>query len=101
MMVGFQQVICVGIDVEQSWTRLSTEDEDKLNGVNYAAHTSPNMDLPDQGFLVAEVVRMLARCVCNRLFETANTVRIPPPYEIQVPPVEAVHLFLLSRCELL
>ena len=88
MMMGFSKIIYVAEGMETLWMKMPTEAEEKLHGINYNAFTSPSIDNPDTGCLAASAVKMLAPYVRNHVLDVTNTVKIAPPYEIDVPPLK-------------
>ena len=86
VMMGFGKIIYVAEGKEMQWMKLPTEAEEKLHNINYNAFTSPSIENPDSGCLAAAAVRMLAPYIRNHVLDVANTVKIAPPYDIDVPP---------------
>lgn len=88
VLMGFSKVIYVAESKESVWMKMPTEAEEKLHNINYNAFTSPSIDDPDSGCLAAAAVRMLAPYIRNYVLDVANTVKIAPPHEIDVPPLK-------------
>ena len=59
ILAGFNQVMYVGTAVEQQWMQLPSEAEESMHKIDYSAFASPNIDMPGEGILAAEAVRML------------------------------------------
>lgn len=88
IMMGFNRIIYVGNEKEMMWMQLPTEEEETINKVDYTNYVSPSIDAPDQGFLAAEAVKMLAPYIRNHVFNTADSIKVAAPYEIAVPPLK-------------
>ena len=87
ILAGFSHVLYVGSPQEQKWMKLPSESEESMYKIDYSAYNSPNVELPDEGILVAEAVLMLAPFIRNYVFETANAIKIAPPNQIRIPPL--------------
>ena len=87
ILAGFSHVLYVGSPQEQKWMKLPSESEESMCKIDYSAYNSPNVELPDEGILVAEAVLMLAPFIRNYVFETANAIKIAPPNQIRIPPL--------------
>jgi hypothetical protein len=87
ILAGFSHVLYVGSPQEQKWMKLPSESEECMYKIDYSSYNSPNVELPDEGVLVAEAVMMLAPFIRNHLFETPNAIKIAPPNQIRVPPL--------------
>ena len=88
VLLGFNRVIYVGDEKELMWMNLPTEEEEKMHNIDYTDFVSPNIDTPDQGFLAAEAVKMLAPFVHNHVTDTPGALKIAPPIEITLPPIK-------------
>ena len=90
VMMGFSKIIYVAEGKEMIWMNLPTEAEEKLHNINYNSFTSPSIDHPDSGCLAASAVQMLAPYIRNHVLDVANTVKIAPAHDIDVPPPQDV-----------
>ena len=88
IMMGFQKAIYVANATEMEWMRLATKEEETLHKIDYVNYSSPDLEQPSRGFLAAAAVRMLAPYVRNAVMETSGSIMVPPPYIINVPPVQ-------------
>ena len=88
VLLGFNRVIYVGDAKEIMWMNLPTEEEEKMHNIDYTDFVSPNIDSPDQGFLAAEAVVMLAPFVHNHVTDTPGALKIASPIEIMLPPIK-------------
>ena len=88
IMMGFQKAIYIANETELEWMRLPTKEEEDLHKIDYLNYSSPDLGSPSRGFLGAAAVRMLAPYVRNAVLETQNSIMVPPPYLIAVPPIQ-------------
>ena len=70
--------------------KLPSGHEEKANSIDYTGsnYVSPNPDFPDQGFLGVEAVKMLAPFVKNFVLEVPNSLMVPSPMPIAIPPLQ-------------
>ena len=91
VMAGFTKVVYVAqSEQELNWMRLPSTHEEKVNSIDYSGsnYVSPNPDTPDQGFLAVEAVKMLAPYIKNFVLETPNSLMVPTPVPITIPPLQ-------------
>ena len=73
----------MGNEKETLWTQMPTEEEEKVNKLDYNSYTSPSIDNPDQGFVAAEAAKLLSPYIHNHVFDTPIAVKVPPPLTTQ------------------
>ena len=94
MVMGFQHVIYVaGCDKEMSWMKVPTKKDETTHNIRYSEFVSPNIDDPQEGFMVATTVGMLAPYIRNFVMETPGAHAVPSPYDIKLPPLR-VYTFI-------
>ncbi len=69
---------------------------EKVHSIDYGNCTSPDPDIPDLGFLAVEAVKLLSPYVRNFVLETPNSIMVPQPFEIQVPPLQTFTFIALT-----
>ena len=62
--------------------------EEKVHDLDYTNYVSPNPEVPDQGLMAVEAVKMLAPYIKNFTLETPNSLMVPSPVPILVPPLQ-------------
>ena len=62
--------------------------EEKVHDLDYTNYVSPNPEVPDQGLMAVEAVKMLAPYIKNFTLETPNSLMAPSPVPIPVPPLQ-------------
>ena len=58
------------------------------SAVDYMNYTSPDPDSPEKGTLAVEAIKMLMPYIKNFLLEVPDSIMVPPPFEIVVPPLQ-------------
>ena len=77
VMLGFGRIIYVANEKEMLWMQMPIEEEETVNKLDYSSYTSPRIDNPDQGFLAAEVVKMLSPYIHNHIFDAPSAAKVP------------------------
>ena len=88
ILLGFSKVLYVGNEKEQLWMKMPSDEDEKMYNIDYQDYPSPDMDFPDQGFLAAEAVKMLAPYIQNHVLDRPNSLKVAPPQDITVPPIK-------------
>ena len=88
-MLGFQHVFYIASNEKevQRMTLPSTAVE-LSSCVDYMNYTSPDPDSPEKGTLAVEAIKMLVPYIRNFLLEVPDSIMVPPPFEIVVPPLQ-------------
>ena len=89
IMLGFQKIVYVATDDrEVQWMSLPSKYEESMLKLDYQNYISPDVDFPQKGFLALEVVKQLSPYIRNFVFESAGTIMVPPPFGIEIPPLQ-------------
>ena len=89
IMAGFSKVFYVAQNTtEANWMKVPSAHEEKVHDIDYTQYVSPNPDIPDQGFMIVEAAKMLAPYIKNFTLETPNSLMVPSPVTINVPPLQ-------------
>ena len=89
IIAGFTKVFYVSQNAsEHTWMQWPSAHEEKVHDVDYTNYVSPNPESPDQGMLAVEAAKMLAPFIRNFIFDTPNSLMVPSPTQIIVPPLQ-------------
>jgi hypothetical protein len=88
-MMGFTKIVYVATTPKEvAWMTLPSKAVEVSHSIDYSDYQSPDPDMPEKGFLAVHAVTMIAQYIRNFVMEVANEVMIPPPFEIEVPPLQ-------------
>ena len=73
--------------------KVPTKKDETTHNIRYSEFVSPNIDDPQEGFMVATTVGMLAPYIRNFVMETPGAHAVPSPYDIVLPPLR-VYTFI-------
>ena len=73
--------------------KVPTKKGETTHNIRYSEFVSPNIDDPQEGFMVATTVGMLAPYIRNFVMETPGAHAVPSPYDIVLPPLR-VYTFI-------
>lgn len=77
-------VACSG--EEEVMYNLPTEEEQRLNNIDYFGYKSPVPELPTMGVLAAEAVRQITAYLKNECLGVASSIKVPLVQPLNIPP---------------
>ena len=77
-----------GSGEEELMFNLPTEEEQRLNNINYFECKSPEPELPGMGVLAAEAVRQITQYLKNECTNTQGAIRVPLTQPVNIPPLQ-------------
>ena len=86
---GYRTIFHVaGSGEEELMFNLPTEEEQRLNNINYFEYKSPEPELPGMGVLAAEAVRQITQYLKNECTNTQGAIRVPLTQPVNIPPLQ-------------
>ena len=89
IMVGFTNIIYISNSPQEANAmKLPSTHEESLHSIDYTNYISPIPDDPEHGTMAAHAVGLLAPYIKNYVLETAGSIMVPSPIQINVPPLQ-------------